>query len=420
MKKKNKTSVKADESVRRKEPIHLRQKALANGNFSLFLDKYWKGKRSYEYLQLYLVREVTKRDREQNNSTWMVAESIKAERLLEFQKQAAGIPVYSLDGSFIDYIKILMRARYNSKGNYENWDSALQHIMIFTEGEDVTFKMVTAEWLTRLKNYLANATTLNSDSKKLTPNSQYSYYNKVKAALRQAHEEGFIPANPASQVRGVKQGETHRESLTLEEVQTLISTPCDSTLLKRAFLFSALTGLRFGDVSSIRWVQIQQSSVTGHFIRFSQAKTKQLEYLPISQQARDMLGHAQEPASGIFEGLVYGNSISTMLSRWMARAGILKHITFHCARHTHATLLLNLGIDIYVLSKMLGHKKVSTTEIYARVSPASKVIAANRIPALNLTPLLQMDNYEIEDDNNVIEQDASETWTNIEVVESNS
>jgi integrase len=380
------TKKKQTKADNRKEPIHIRQRQLKHGNVSLFLDKWWNSKHSYEFLNLYLVRELSQVDREQNKATWLLAETIKAQRIQELQKEANGFPSFKTDYSFIEYFRLQMNARYNSKGNYGSWDSALKHLLIFTKDEDVKFKQVDADWLGKFKCYLQNATIVKSEIIKLKPNSQYSYYNKVKAALRQAYDDGYIPMNPASRLRGIKPGESNRERLTLEEVQRLVVTPCDNELIKVAFLFSVLTGLRWSDVSAIMWRQVQYSELTGNFIQFIQQKTDQQEFLPISMQARDLLGEAKESGTKVFERLVY-KRVSTILSRWMLRAGILKHITFHCARHTHATLLLELGVDIYVLSKMLGHKKITTTEIYAKVSPHKKMDAANRIPSLDLKNL---------------------------------
>ena len=67
------------------------------------------------------------------------------------------------------------------------------------------------------------------------------------------------------------------------------------------------------------------------------------------------------------------------LQRWVMRAGITKSITFHCARHTHATLLLTYGADIYTVSKLLGHKDVKTTQIYAKIVDQKKIDAVNNL-----------------------------------------
>ena len=104
---------------------------------------------------------------------------------------------------------------------------------------------------------------------------------------------------------------------------------------------------------------------------------------PISEDARTFLGEEGNPKDNVFTGFKYGNWNKTLLKDWMTDAGIKKHITFHCARHTYATLQLTLGTDIYTVSKLLGHKNLSTTEIYTKVINEKKIEAANKIK-LNL------------------------------------
>ena len=81
----------------------------------------------------------------------------------------------------------------------------------------------------------------------------------------------------------------------------------------------------------------------------------------------------------MFEGLPDPSWISKPLKRWIQSAGITKHITFHCFRHTYATLQLASGTDIYTVSKMLGHTNVRTTQVYTKVVDKKKEDAANAI-----------------------------------------
>ena len=71
--------------------------------------------------------------------------------------------------------------------------------------------------------------------------------------------------------------------------------------------------------------------------------------------------------------------INYPLKHWLAEAGIGKQVTFHCFRHTFATLQIAAGTDIYTVSKMLTHRNVSTTQIYAELVNEKKRESANRI-----------------------------------------
>lgn len=170
----------------------------------------------------------------------------------------------------------------------------------------------------------------------------------------------------------------------MEELNKLATTPCDRAELKRAALFSALTGLRHCDIQKLQWKEI---AINGDQARlnFTQQKTKGVEYMPISQQALQLCGTRSKPSDLVFDGLPDPAWISNPLKRWITAAGITKKITFHCFRHTYATLQLSGGTDIYTVSKMLGHTDVKTTQIYAKVVDEKKQKATNAIQ-LNINP----------------------------------
>jgi integrase len=213
----------------------------------------------------------------------------------------------------------------------------------------------------------------------LSQNTQSSYYNKVRAALREAYKEAIIQRNPADETEGIKPGEPEREFLTYDELQAVAKVDCEIPVLKQAFLFSALTGLRWSDINKLVWAEVQHSKEIGYYIRFRQQKTKGAETLPISEQAFGLLGERGNPEDRVFQGLKYSAWHNLKLQQWVMKAGISKTITFHCARHTYATLQLTLGTDIYTVSKLLGHKDLKTTQVYAKIIDEKKKEAANKI-----------------------------------------
>lgn len=356
---------------------------MKNDKVSLYLDYYHQGKRNYEYLQLYLIPEpekgkLTKEQKEENRKTLALAESIRSKRHLELQNGIYGFQDQGkMKGSFLRYVEYLAEKRKDSEGNYGNWDSALKHLKKFAK-VDVVFSQIDKRWLESFKEYLQKESKTPSHTL-LSQNSASSYYNKIRAALREAYKEGILQRNPADETDGIKPGESEREFLTYEELQAIAKLDCEIPILKRAFLFSALTGLRWSDVNKLVWSEVQYSNEVGHYIRFRQKKTKGAETLPISEQAFNLLGERGADDERAFIGLKYSAWHNLKLQQWVMKAGISKTITFHCARHTYATLQLTLGTDIYTVSKLLGHKDLKTTQVYAKIIDEKKKDAANKI-----------------------------------------
>lgn len=355
------------------------RKRLKNNKVVLYLDYYNKGKRKTEYLKLFLhPNPKTKSERDFNKKTMSLAESIWAQRQIEIQNGIYGFQdLEKLNGSFFLYIENLTAGKNSSPDNYGNWDSMFKHLKIYAP-KDISFKNIDKQFVEGFKSYL-DKEAITKGKKSLSQNSKYSYFGKFKATLKQAVKDGVLKVNPADNISHFKQGEPQREFLTLDELQSIVKIECEIPLLKKAFLFSALTGLRWSDIEKLVWSEVQHSKEMGYYIRFRQKKTKGVETLPISEQAFNLLGEQEENANKIFEGLHYSAWTNLKLQQWVMKAGISKTITFHCARHTYATLQLTMGTDIYTVSKLLGHKELRTTQIYAKVIDDKKKDAANRI-----------------------------------------
>lgn len=360
-----------------KEPIRLRKRTLKSGNTSLYLDIYLNGKRSYEYLNLYLVPEKTRADKEKNKETLKLADAVRAQRVVEFQNGRFGFEEgYKLDTNFLDYYRMLCEKRHEnpeSLGNWGNWYSALKHLERFCR-PDMTFREVTPKFVQDFKDYLdktartrckrKNATEGEEDRKPLSSASKVSYFNKLRACINQAFEDGIIPRNPLRGIEGFKIEERERVYLTLEEVKAMVEAECKYPALRNAFLFSCLTGLRKSDIEKMKWSEVRQQ---GEFTRivFKQKKTGGQEYIDINPQAVVFMGERRKPEDHVFPNFAYSSFYLMELKRWAMRAGITKDITFHSGRHTFAVLMLDLGADIYTVQKLLGHKEIHTTQIYA-------------------------------------------------------
>lgn len=374
-----------------KDPIRLRRRKLANGTTSLYLDIYLNGKRTYEFLKMYLVPELTRKDKEKNRDTLRLAEAVRAKRIVELRNGEYGFK--KQDGAevlFFDYYSALVEKRrgVESKGNWGNWKCCLKHLQRYERRKKITFADITPEWVQGFRDYLEKeAYAYGCDYRKraelhpLSQNSRQSYFNKLRACLRQAIEDGIIVKNPMRGIEGFKSEEGTRMYLTIDEIKLAAQTPCDSDLIKRAFLFSCLTGLRRSDILKLTWGEISEQSGFTRII-FRQKKTKGQEYLDITAQAAELLGERGKPTDKPFGALPCTSSTNYEIKTWLAKAGITKRITFHCARHSFAVMMLDLGTDIYTVSKLLGHRELNTTQIYAHLLDKNKQAAVASIPTI--------------------------------------
>ena len=377
--------------IQSKEPIRLRQRRTPSGLISLYLDIYLNGKRSYEYLKMYLVPEKSREAKDKNRETLRLADAIRAKRIVELRNGQYGFRSgFATNTRFFDYYRSLCENRLGSesRGNWGNWYSCLHHLKKYEKRESITFEEITHEWVQGFKDYLEHeAVAWSHDYRKrlkdkpLARNSKMSYFNKLRACINQAYEERIIPVNPLRGIDGFKAEEGKRMYLTIEEVQKLAETPCDYPKIKTAFLFSCLTGLRRSDVLRLRWGDVHQQGECTRII-CKQKKTQGQEYLDITAEAADLMGERGKPEDNVFTDIHSPTCTNTAIKVWVARAGIDKEITFHCARHTFATMMLDLGTDIYTVSKLLGHRKLETTQIYAKVLDKKKQEAVARIPSI--------------------------------------
>jgi integrase len=372
--------------------VTLRQKAMTKGMQSLYLDFYppifvptTKKLTRREFLKLHIIaKPKNPLEKNSNNQTLMLAEQIRLKRENEINKpeiynefeteqlkeKAKG------EISFTDYFKKQAEKRHGS--NYDVWKYAFDHFKQFSK-TDVKFNELTKVFCSDYKDYLLKAKSKRG-GEILANNTAHSYFGKFKTTLKKAFDDEVINIPLHSRIATIEEKETNKQFLTSDEVNLLANTECNSPILKQASLFSILTGLRFSDVTNLNWGNVFHTNDEGYSIRFKHKKTDSIEYnLPISDQAHTILGIPQQPNEQIFTGLTKKLARDRILEKWTTDAGILKHITFHCFRHTYATLQLEGGTDLFTVSKMLGHKNQKTTQIYAKIVDKTKREATNKI-----------------------------------------
>jgi site-specific recombinase XerD len=229
-------------------------------------------------------------------------------------------------------------------------------------------------WIQRFIYFLTTAP--GTHGKTLNPNTTHEYLLYVANTLNTAVRKGIIQSNPTKSLSASdrpKKYETKRAFLTFDEIKKLLNTPSPSKYnpIRQAFLFSCFCGLRYSDLQQLKWCHILNTK-EGVIIDKQIQKTKERLVLPLSNIATRFLPERREQDSLVF---TLPKSIATTemyLKVWTEFAGIDKHVTFHTARHSFAVNILTNGGDIYTLSKLLGHKKVATTQIYADVLEKTK------------------------------------------------
>ena len=348
-----------------KQSVKLRQRKMPSGNISLYLDIYYKGVRSYEYLHLYLSPD--RKDKENNRQTMMLAEAICAKRLVEVRNGQYGFKS-PVSVSLRDYVQ---RIIYTKNGSTKRRYDALNNILQGYARPSMMLADITPAWFSSFLAHLGK--------QGFAPNTLAVYVATMRYIVNQAYREGLLPANPIANIKGIGYEETNRTYLTADEVRKLADTPCDNEVTKRAFLFGCLTGMRNCDIRAITWADVHEQDGYTRII-FRQAKTHGQEYLDISAQASSLMGGRGRDNDAVFP-LMSWHAVRLHLKAWVKRAEIAKHVTFHASRHTFAVMMLDVT-DIYTVSKLLGHRELSTTQVYAKVLDKAKREAVDRMPDL--------------------------------------
>ncbi|MFV5692882.1 tyrosine-type recombinase/integrase [Flavobacterium sp. LT1R49] len=375
-----------------KSNVTLRQKDISKERISLYLDFYPPildtASNKYtrrEFLKIYLFKKPKNQIQKISNvENRHIAELIQTRRQNEiskkriytqFEKEQLQIQAIGRE-SFMKYFKKLGQKKIGN--NLSIWNCAIKHFEAFLEGHDLCFKDITIPLMEDYKEYLSTAKKLRGNGKTLSRNTGLSYQNKLRTTLKKAYKEGKLRTDINVGIDSIKEQESQRNFLTLEEAKKLFETPCSNKIVYQISMFSILTGLRYSDIAKLLWSEIEYIENDGYYIRFKQKKTEGMETMPIPDEAFELLEPKVNENDKVFAGLKKWD-VDRILPVWIAGSGITKHITFHCFRHTYATLQISSGTDIFTISKMLGHKSVKTTQIYTKIIDSKKRETTSRI-----------------------------------------
>jgi len=359
-----------------KEPIRLRTKELADGSKSLYLDIYRNGKRTYEYLKMYLIPETDSNARRQNETTMAAANAIKSKRIIELTSGEAGIVNHRDKVYLLDWMKAYEE---NQEKRGKKGISQIKSVIgILKEyaGERFTLDRIDLAFCQGYIDYML--TSYRPKGKLIAASTRNTYYQIFNGALNAAVRAKRILRNPFNEMdksEKPKMPESVRSYMTIEEVRALIATPMQNEEVKSAYLFSCFCGLRISDILGLKWKDIFIDN--GQYrLSVAMQKTKEPIYLPLSNEALKWIPERGDKTADehVFE---LPTTVNQLIKPWAKAAGISKRFTFHTARHTFATMMLTLGADLYTVSKLLGHTSVRMTQVYAKIVNKKKDDAVN-------------------------------------------
>jgi len=330
-----------------KEPVRLRSKKLADGSESLYLDIYRDGRRSYEFLKLYIHPETGPQIKTLNSETMKAANTIKMERILEITHNEAGLKHTSSRAKML--LKDWMQTYYEDMERKGARCLRLLKSTVRLLGEyndKVAMREVDRAFCTGFMRFLQYDYKTRW-GKPLTPKSASDYAGYLSSALNAAVRAGVIGENPFMQLtpkERIQVPESKREFLTVDEIKSLIATDCPREDVKRAYLFACFCGLRFGDVARMKWGDLVLDGGQWRVTVVMQKTTTPI-YQPLSESAMSWLPERGDASSGdaVFGTLPALARINLMLKVWAKEAGVTKHISFHMRSHSKIFYLLNIS-----------------------------------------------------------------------------
>ncbi len=224
---------------------------------------------------------------------------------------------------------------------------------------ELSFDDIDLDFITKYVGYI-------KQKKNNNKNTVIKSVKVIKTFLNRAVDQKIIKENA---IKSYKLGtiEGNREFLSISELAVIESLhnknsliPSKSNIL-RYFLFSCYTGLRYQDIKDLRF----QDIIDNKTISIQMTKTKDFVKIPLIEKARNLIPPKGFDKQTVFR-VISGQATNKYLKEIMKEAGINKQITFHCARHTFATVSKSHGVPYDVISKILGHTDIKTTKIYTK------------------------------------------------------
>lgn len=348
--------------------VSIRYKEKTNGMKSVYL-QFYPGIRNskgeivkYEFLNLEVYSNPKTKDQRLFNKTIEeISESIRCQRYIQIVRRDYNfLGKDNLDGDFLEYF------HRNADFHGPKFEAARLHFEEFC-GHSCKFKDLSPSLCEKYRFYILHDKHLANCDKSIKHNTASSYFNVFLNIVKLAFKDNIIPDDYTKDVRPIKWNhDINKDYLTVEEIQLLEHMKYDKhPQLPQACLFSIYTGLRRSDILDLKWEHFVRRG--NHvYIEKKIVKTEMFVRLPLSKDALRIIGKRKK------EGTVFTELTISILNihvkRWLELANIRKHITFHCFRHTYAMMLTEKGISTNIISSLLCHKKLSSTQVYSKVT----------------------------------------------------
>lgn len=323
--------------------------------------------------QLKQVKAANPTDKEANRKAKDLAKKIAVQRAAELQASDYNMTAdHKGKVDFIAYWEGYIK-RYTKKDK-RNMEGACNAFRKYMDGDGI--KSLTMKTLGEV-HVKAYAEYLEANHK---GEGACSYFARFKKMMKHAMREKVLQVNPAAEISVKRDMSIKKNVLTLDEIKALARTETANDELKRAFLFSCFTGLRWVDVKALQWQHIDYKA---RMLSITQAKTGLNVTAPLHDTALSLLPEKGKSSAFVFDLPSHTGALKT-LRAWVSRAGIEKDITWHCARHSFATNLITLKADVTTVSKLLGHTSLKYTQRYTHIADELKREAIDSLPSLDL------------------------------------
>ena len=377
--------------------VEIKERALKGGNRGLYLEYYEKGFRKRENLHLYLIPDNAPDAKNINMRTYLKAMAIRSDRILnppEFNKKPEPEDGIDRTTTWLEWCDEYIRYSAgcgNSESAMHHKNNVRKRINEYLDRigrTDILLKDVTTEVISGLYDYMRNdyrnPGQIKEREARLSDSSLRHFGETINAIFNKAVREGRIGYNPLRGLNKLERfhvADKHREYLTPDELELFLAVETATETehqVQRAFGFSCMTGLRLGDMQRLKWGDIKPMG-DGWAVSIVQHKTGSPVTVPLNVMALSLLpprpGNDDE---NVFHLPTMSGNVTKHIRNIRDKAGITgKELTYHCSRHTAATLAISAGAELYSVSKILGHRNLVSTQVYAKVNLEKKMEAVN-------------------------------------------